>query len=68
MAPINRVAAQGGRAPIPACRDRTVQRSVRRGLCRQRNRIERFFNRLEHFRRIATRYGKTARNVLSEPV
>nr|WP_244544572.1 transposase [Cohaesibacter marisflavi] len=27
---------------------------------RQRNRIERMFNRLKQFRRIATRYDKTA--------
>jgi transposase len=27
-------------------------------VCRQRNRVERFFNRLKHFRRIVTRYEK----------
>ena len=32
---------------------------------RQRNLIERFFNKLKHFRRIATRYDKTARNFLA---
>ena len=65
MALLERVAAQGGRAHIPTCRDRKVQRSVERDLYRQRNLIERFFNRLKHFRRIATRYDKTARNFLS---
>ncbi len=30
-----------------------------------RNKIERFFGRLKHYRRIATRYEKTARNYLS---
>jgi len=30
-------------------------------LYRQRNRIERFFNKLKHFHRIATRYGKPAK-------
>lgn len=62
---IDLVAAQGGRAHIPTCRDRKVQRSVTPNLYRQRNLIERFFNRLKHFRRIATRYDKTARNFLS---
>lgn len=59
------VAAQGGQAHIPTCRDRKVQRSVGKDLYRHRNLIERFFNRLKHFRRIATRYDKTARNFLS---
>jgi len=35
------------------------------GEYRQRNLIERFFNKLKHFRRIATRYDKTARNFLA---
>lgn len=65
MALIHLVTAQGGRAHIPTCRDRKVQRSVERELYRQRNLIERFFNRLKHFRRVATRYDKTARNFLA---
>ena len=32
---------------------------------RQRNLIERFFNKLKHFRRIATRFDKLARNFLA---
>jgi len=59
------VAARGGRAHIPTSRDRKVQRSVDPALYRHRNLIERFFNKLKHFRRIATRYDKTARNFLS---
>jgi hypothetical protein len=34
-------------------------------LYRARNRIERFFNRIEHFRRLATRYEKHAINFLA---
>ena len=34
-------------------------------LYRQRNLVERFFNKLKHFRKIATRYEKTARNYLA---
>ena len=62
---IELVESRGGRAHIPTCRDRKVQRSVDRALYRQRNLIERFFNKLKHFRRIATRYDKTARNFLA---
>jgi transposase len=59
------VASRGGKAHIPTQRDRKVQRSVDRRLYRQRNLVERFFNKLKHFRRIATRYDKLARNFLS---
>jgi transposase len=59
------IESRGGRAHIPTCRDRKVQRSVDRELYRQRNLVERFFNKLKHFRRIATRYDKTARNFLA---
>jgi transposase len=54
------VAQNGGRAHIPTCRDRKVQRSVPPEPYRRRNLVERFFNRLKHFRRIATRYEKHA--------
>ena len=62
---IDLVERRGGRAHIPTSRDRKVQRSVDPNLYRQRNLIERFFNKLKHFRRIATRYDKTARNFLA---
>lgn len=62
---IDLVEHRGGRAHIPTCRDRKIQRSVDPALYRQRNLVERFFNKLKHFRRIATRYDKTARNFLA---
>jgi transposase len=62
---VDLVESRGARAHIPTCRDRKVQRSVDRALYRQRNLIERFFNKLKHFRRIATRYDKTACNFLA---
>jgi transposase len=62
---IDLVESRGGRAHIPTCRDRKIQRSVDHALYRQRNLIERFFNKLKHFRRIATRYDKTASNFLA---
>ena len=57
--------ASGGEAHIPTCRDRNVQRRVDPALYRQRNLIERFFCKLKHFRRIATRFDKLARNFLA---
>ncbi|MCW8181783.1 transposase, partial [Verminephrobacter eiseniae] len=36
-----------------------------RHLYKERNLVERFFNRIKQFRRIATRYEKLARNYLS---
>ena len=59
------IAAHGGRGHIPTQRDRKVQRSVDAELYRQRNLVERFFNKLKHFRKVATRYDKTARNYLA---
>jgi transposase len=59
------IAARGGRGHIPTQRDRKVQRSVDPILSRQRNLIERFFNKLKHFRKVATRYEKSARNYLA---
>ena len=34
-------------------------------LYRERNRVERYFNRIKHFRRVATRYEKHASNYLA---
>lgn len=59
------VNARGGCAQIPTQRGCKVQRSVDKNLYKQRNLIERFFNKLKHFRRIATRFDKSARNFLA---
>jgi transposase len=57
--------SRGARAHIPTQRDRKVQRSVDKTIYRQRNLVERFFNKMKHFRRIATRFDKLARNFLA---
>ena len=62
---IDVITATGGRAHIPTQRDRKVQRSVDPAIYAKRNLIERFFNKLKHFRRIATRFDKLARNFLA---
>lgn len=52
-------------AVIPPKTNRKVQRAYDRELYKQRNLIERAFNRLKHCRRIATRYDRKAIYFLS---
>ena len=56
---------RGATAHIPTQRDRKVQRSVDKAVYRCRNLVERFFSKLKHFRRVATRFDKLARNYLA---
>ena len=49
---------------IPPKANRKTQRLCDFALYRERNLVERFFNKLRHFRAIATRYDKLARNLL----
>ena len=62
---IEMVETRGGRAHIPTQRDRKIQRSIDPAIYRQRNVVERYFCKLKHFRRIATRFDKLARNFLA---
>jgi transposase len=62
---VEHIQARGSTAHIPTQRDRKVQRSVEPAIYRERNLVERFFNRLKHFRRLATRFDKLARNFLA---
>jgi len=50
---------------IPPKSNRKVKRDCDFALYCERNLIERFFNAIKHFRGIATRYEKTARNFLA---
>ena len=50
---------------IPPKSNRKVKRNCNFALYAERNLIERFFNTIKHFRGIATRYEKTARNFLA---
>ena len=50
---------------IPPKANRKVQRDCGFALYCKRNLVERFFNKLKHFRAIATRYDKLARNFLA---
>lgn len=55
----------GAQAVIPPKANRLEQRAYDENLYADRNKVERFFNRLKHYRRLATRYEKTARNFLA---
>ena len=50
---------------IPPKSNRTVKRECDFAFYRERNLVERFFCIIKHFRAIATRYEKTARNYLA---
>jgi len=50
---------------IPPKANRKTQRVCDFALYCERNLVERFFNQLKHFRAIATRYDKLARNFLA---
>jgi len=57
---------QAGAEPvIPPKRNRRVQHTYDKDIYKERNRIERFFNKLKHFRAVATRYDKRADNYLA---
>ena len=50
---------------IPPKANRNVKRDCDFVLYRERNLVERFFNKIKHYRAIATRYDKLARNFLA---
>ena len=62
---IERIEAVGAVAHIPTQKNRRIQRSVAGDIYRRRNLVERYFNKLKHFRRCATRFDKLARNFLA---
>jgi transposase len=62
---VNAIEAKGAAAVIPPKANRLEQREYDADLYKERNQVERFINRLKQFRRVATRYEKTARNFLA---
>jgi transposase len=59
------VEAAGMKAVIPSNRSRKTIIPHDATLYRERNHIERCFNKLKHFRRLATRYDRRARHFLA---
>jgi transposase len=62
---IDSLARRGITPVIPPKANRKAPRSCDFALYCERNLIERFFNKLKHFRAIATRYDKLATNFLA---
>lgn len=62
---IDLIEAAGATAHIPAQCNVRARRVVDLDIYGQRNLVGRFFNKLKHFRRIATRFDKPARNYLA---
>ena len=60
----SRISATGAQLVIPPKRNRKVQRTYDSEIYKERNHIERFFNKLKQFRRVATRYDKLLANFM----
>ena len=59
------LAARGARANVKPMPNRLKPPRFDKPLYRQRNLVERFFNKLKHFRAIATRYDKRDDNFIA---
>ncbi len=59
------IQAQGAAPNIPSKAKRKWRSCFSPVLYKERNRIERFFNKIKHFRRIATRFEKLGSNYLA---
>ena len=55
----------GAIAIVPVCSNRNQQREYDHHWYKDRHLVERFFNKIKQFRRIATRYEKLDRNFMS---
>jgi transposase len=61
---VRTIEAKGTVAVIPPKSNRKKPRDYDRDVHEERNLVERFMNRTKHYRRVASRYEKTARNFL----
>ena len=62
---VKQISEMGATVVIPPKRNRLVLRAYDGNLYAERNKVERLFNRLKHYRRVATRYEKTASSYLA---
>jgi transposase len=62
---VETIETNGAEAVIPPKRNRKQPRDFDKYLYKVRNLVERFINRIKQYRRVATRYEKTARNFLA---
>jgi transposase len=58
---VDTITASGAQAVIPPRANRTQSRAYDLHIYKGRNLVERFFCRIKHFRRVATRYDKLDR-------
>ncbi len=61
---VEAIEAPGAEAVIPSQKDRKEQRAYDQDRYQDRNLVERFWFKLKQYRRVATRYEKTARNFM----
>jgi len=59
------ITAQGAAPNIPDKSNRKKRHCFSKALYRKRNLVERFFNKIKQFRRVATRYEKLGANFLA---
>jgi transposase len=62
---VDAIEERGAEAVIPSLSNRKEQRDYDKVLYKERNLAERFWSKIKQFRRVATRYEKTARNFLA---
>ena len=62
---IHTIQAVGSEAVVPPRRHRKAQRGYDKHLYKARNLVERFFQKIKCYRRIATRYERLSRNYRS---
>ena len=62
---LERLSCMGSDAIIPSKANRVEQRVIDWNLYADRNKVERYFNQLKQYRRVSTRYEKTASSFLA---
>jgi transposase len=62
---VEAIQARGAEAVIPSLSTRKEQREYDKEKYKDRNLAERFWGKIKQYRRVATRYEKTARNFLA---
>jgi len=60
-----KIEAQDAAPNIPDKSNRKEKHCFSKALYKERNRVERFFSKIKHFRRVATRYEKLGDNFLA---
>ena len=59
------IASRNAEAVIPSRKNRIIAREYDHHVYKDRNLVERFFNHIKQFRRLATRYEKLARRYMA---